>query len=797
MSSSAGPQRLGKYELRERLGHGAVAEVWKAFDPELQRYVAIKLLHTNLRTDPEFMTRFSREARVIAALHHPNIVQIHDFQTTYLPEMNAPVAYMVMDYIEGETLAHYIYATSRVGKFPSSTEIVHLFASISKAIDYAHQEGMLHRDIKPANILLDKRHAADDSMGEPILTDFGIAKIVGASSDTMTGMWLGTPLYVSPEQAQGYPGTERSDIYSLGVILYEICTGICPFGGDNITAIIMQQISSMPRPPVLFNPTIPPMLTAAILRAIAKHPADRFSSASALTVAIAEAFNLSHPAGLSMPANPSNANIGQTHPHPDWSRMSPHTPPPGAQRPQSFPVMDSLLPTLPSAQTNPPITSPPISGIGFPPIPPAHSTPVHSSFLPPPTLQREPAAASSSGSGVIFSPTPIVRRWGAWKRPLIIWLVVLFVLASSILFSLRVLYSGHASPVSTTVGDVIFLNSGQLDAQNSQGVDDEVQINLYNIPAPDTGKSYYAWLKNAPLADEGTWVLLGSLDVSHGNAQLPSPYQDPQHANLLIDASSFLVTEENRAIPPTQASTDRSTWHFFSEPPLVPLTHLRHLLGASPELQIRQLYGGLGIWFWRNTGKLVEWASSARDDAQISPADTGQIHRQLVRVLDYIDGTGSVSMDVPPSTPVIADPHEGQIALVGPPVALGPPGSLYNAQGEIPPGYVYLLRVHLDAAVESPQATPQQRQLAKQIDNALDQVRLDLEKVRRDASQLVGLSDTQLVTPQSQSLLNDLVAGVQSAYTGPMNPQEAQGGTFGIYENIQHMAVFEVQPYTK
>src|SRR3954463_13221305 len=141
------------------------------------------------------------------------------------------------------------------------------------------------------------------------------------------------------------------------------------------------------------------------------------------------------------------------------------------------------------------------------------------------------------------------------------------------------------------------------------------------------------------------------------------------------------------------------------------------------------------------------------------PADTGQIHRHLIRVLDYIDGGDSVSMDVPPNTPVIADQHDAQIALVGPPVALQPPGSLYNAQGEIAPGYVYLLRVHLDAAVESAQATPQQRQLAKQIDSALDQVRFDLENVRQDASQLVDLSDAQLATPQSQSLLNDLVAG--------------------------------------
>src|SRR5256712_3264320 len=116
--SPGAPQRLGKYELRERLGRGGMAEVWKAFDTQLQRYVAIKILHADLQTDPEFITRFAREARVIASLHHPNIVQIHDFQTTQSAESDGPLAYMVMDYVEGQTLAHYIRSTSRTGQLP-------------------------------------------------------------------------------------------------------------------------------------------------------------------------------------------------------------------------------------------------------------------------------------------------------------------------------------------------------------------------------------------------------------------------------------------------------------------------------------------------------------------------------------------------------------------------------------------------------------------------------------------------------------------------------------------------------
>src|SRR5947209_7389545 len=161
-------QRIDKYELRERLGRGGMAEVWKAYDTQLQRYVAIKILHADLQNDPDFMTRFVREARLIASLHHPNIVQIYDFQTSKSADQHSPIAYMVMEYIEGQTLADYIRNTSRLGKFPSPNEILQIFASISRAIDYAHGHGMIHRDIKPANILLDKRNTSHNPMGEPI-----------------------------------------------------------------------------------------------------------------------------------------------------------------------------------------------------------------------------------------------------------------------------------------------------------------------------------------------------------------------------------------------------------------------------------------------------------------------------------------------------------------------------------------------------------------------------------------------------------------------------------------------------
>jgi len=313
---STTPMRLDKYELREQLGHGGVAEVWKAFDTQLQRFVAIKVLHPNLREDPTFFTRFQLEAQLIASLHHPNIVQIHDFRVYQPVETegsSAPIAYMVMDYVEGQTLADYIRNTSYKGQIPTASEIVNLFTSISLAIDYAHQKGMIHRDIKPANILLDRGNTAQNPIGEPILTDFGVAKLMGISTNTQSGTQLGTPLYTSPEQARGYPGNEQSDLYSLGVILYEMVTGVPPFRGETAVEVLAQHINATPTAPTLINPNIPPTLALVIMRGIAKDPASRFSSASAMTAALAEALNLPVPERLGPPGYPPDMQEMPTH----------------------------------------------------------------------------------------------------------------------------------------------------------------------------------------------------------------------------------------------------------------------------------------------------------------------------------------------------------------------------------------------------------------------------------------------------------------------------------------------------
>src|SRR6266699_518059 len=289
---------IGRYELQRPLGRGSLAEVWKAFDTRLKRSVALKLLHSDLQVDPNFITRFEREMPVISSLGHPNIVQIFDYQVFRPRGSDNLKAYIVMNYVKGRTLADYIRHTSRAGQFPSAADMVHLFMAAGVAIDYAHQHGVIHADIKPSNILLDKQYLLRNPMGEPKLTDFGIAKMFATNTGKFNSQFS-TPLYIAPEQALHYPaGNELSDIYTLGVILYEICTGKLPFEGESASDIMEHLISSMSPSPASINPNISHAASDVILRILAKVTAERFASAFAMMRALAHALALPIPGNL-------------------------------------------------------------------------------------------------------------------------------------------------------------------------------------------------------------------------------------------------------------------------------------------------------------------------------------------------------------------------------------------------------------------------------------------------------------------------------------------------------------------
>jgi DNA-binding response OmpR family regulator/tRNA A-37 threonylcarbamoyl transferase component Bud32 len=224
---------LGKYRLLARLGRGGVAEVYQAYQTSLKRNVALKVLHGHLADETDFIVRFEREAELMAKLRHANIVQIHDF------DVEAARYYLVMELINGPTLMAELEARQAANRPFSLPEIAHIYQALASAVDFAHAQGMVHHDLKPANVMF----TAD---GDVVLTDFGFARIIGTGLHTGTGKVVGTPAYMAPEQGQGERGDLRSDIYALGVILFELVTGRVPFRADTPFALMMKLMNDPP-----------------------------------------------------------------------------------------------------------------------------------------------------------------------------------------------------------------------------------------------------------------------------------------------------------------------------------------------------------------------------------------------------------------------------------------------------------------------------------------------------------------------------------------------------------------------
>ena len=280
------PQKLGKYELRQPLGRGNIGEVWKGYDHQYKRDVVVKVIHTDLQSDPNFMRRFTTEGQKIVSLRHDNIASVYDVAIAHEEQSTSTTAYIASAYIEGKTLDKHIATSHTKGALLSLPDIVYLFTSLGVAIDYAHQQGVIHGNIKPSNILLDQRYKEHFVLGEPMLTDFGLPLLLGATES------VSTPHYMSPEQARGDMPNNRSDIYALGVILYELCTGTKPFRDESSVAVMMQHMNTLPTPPRLINTQLPPALSEVILRAMAKDTATRYPMASLLATAIADACSI-------------------------------------------------------------------------------------------------------------------------------------------------------------------------------------------------------------------------------------------------------------------------------------------------------------------------------------------------------------------------------------------------------------------------------------------------------------------------------------------------------------------------
>jgi serine/threonine protein kinase len=273
-------QTIGKVRVDKYLARGGMAEVYLGTHLSLDRPVAIKVLHSFIESDPELLERFQREAKAVAGLRHSNIVQVFDFDT------HDGHPYIVMEYLKGPSLASYLQTLHRSGQKLSFEQIGQLLKSIILGIDYAHSQGIVHRDIKPANIILHSRNREFEEdtpltkSVEAIITDFGLARIAHSGQQTASGFVSGTPAYMSPEQARGSKVDHRTDIYSLGIILYELLAGRVPFEADTAITVIFKHINDAP-PPI---EDIYPELQAVIDKALTKFPEDRYNSGNELLV---------------------------------------------------------------------------------------------------------------------------------------------------------------------------------------------------------------------------------------------------------------------------------------------------------------------------------------------------------------------------------------------------------------------------------------------------------------------------------------------------------------------------------
>src|SRR5215216_5590894 len=254
-----------RYRLEEKIGSGGMSTVYRAFDPMLERWVAIKLMHRDISNDPDQLERFRREARAVAQLNHPHVVTVIDAGE----DDGAP--YIVFEYVEGETLKERI---RRLGRLPVSEAVAYAI-EIGRALEAAHASKLVHRDVKPQNVLIDRD-------GRAKVTDFGIARSLEAQGLTATGRVLGTTDYVSPEQALGHEVTGQSDIYSLGIVVYEMLTGETPFKADTQVAVAMRHVRD-PLPDVQRRrPEISAALAAVVERATAKETQNRYQDVGAM-----------------------------------------------------------------------------------------------------------------------------------------------------------------------------------------------------------------------------------------------------------------------------------------------------------------------------------------------------------------------------------------------------------------------------------------------------------------------------------------------------------------------------------
>lgn len=809
-------QRLGKYELRQQMGRsgaGGVGDVWKSYDFQAKQDVALKIIHSDLlQADPQFLQRFTTEGQRLTTLHHENIVPVHEVVVTHQQETNT-VAYIASDFIQGQTLTSYINKTSRKGNVPPLADIVYLFTSLGVAVDYAHQQGIVHGDIKPNNILLDMQHTQHFISGEPMLTDIGLPRLLGEE------VGVCSPFYMSPEQAKGELPGNRSDIYSLGVILYELCTGMQPFRDSSSVAVLLQHINTLPTPPLLINPQIPPALSEVILRAMAKEPANRFSMASLFATAIADACAIRPTApisreaiaeeerrylagtgsytsmlGVSQPVQPTISTAPTipvikpvtpsqpllkivarettlpytTHPtHPSQPVPSFHVQSTDVRTSGKYPVPSPVpsVPTLPASQSSP--SHPAVVSPSLPSTPP--SLPTVSSPLP---KTSSTSSVATPGKSVLASPAAPSRtsapstyavRMQLRSREKMIYtalglLLLLIIVVGGIVGS--ILLRQQNTPV---VGHAFFQD-------DAFGNADVLHIEMQSIGQPPSGQVYRAWLQT----NQHQTLYLGTLS-STSNGETVVYSGNTQHTNLLSIAQSILVTQESSTGSTTTPSGNTVYQASFNTQSL---PYIRNILYQTPNFPEA---GGVAAGLFQTLKGMDDKAGSIVDSIQ-GTHDLGMAKRQAIRIIELIDGTQYAmdSGDLPKGTPSNVD---AKVGLISSPTQ---------------PGYIDTLSTQLDKLQATVGNNPSELQHIQNVRNAINDLRTWIQEARTYDVQLV--KGQNLASPTLLDAALHVQQLVADAYTGRIIPPNASplpiagsAGAYQAYVECEYLATLDIR----
>ncbi len=800
------PQKLGQYELRQHRGRGNVGEVWQGYDLQNKRDVAVKVLHTDLQADPNFIKRFTEEGQRIVALRHDNIVSVYDVAVAHEEQATSTTAYIASAYIEGQTLEKYIAGRHMQGMLLPLPDIVYLFTSLGVAIDYAHQKGIVHGDIKPNNILLDTGQTGRFLLGEPTLTDFGFPLLL---SDTIG---IATPHYMSPEQARGDAPNNRSDIYALGVILYELCTGVKPFLNESSVAVMMQHMNTLPTPPALINPQLPIALSEVILRAMAKDTATRYPMASLLATAIADACSIRSTIepphaviaeeegtysatsgqygsflGVSQPTSPTRP---MTQPGPrTYTRPSVPAMPTvttsgpllsdasGKQRaisstPAAAPTSGPLLSDASGKQRAISSTPAPITQKIPTPLPTyTPPQPVYSTFTPEKTTQPSivtqayaPVAPSQAFPHTTFPSSTRSKRSRITDVPvyaiLAIFAIILLI-ATGIIGS--VLLNSKNADSAVVVGHVFFQD-------DALGHADVLRFDLQNVAAPPSNKVYQAWLQD----NNSHMVPLGKLVLDNDKATLLYP-GDTKHTNLLAIMQGILVTTEDAGSKPSAPSNDRV---YQATLDTTSFQYIKNILYQTPSLPN---HNSVIVTMFDTIKSINDKAGSLVDSIQ-STHDYALAKRQATRIIELIDGTQYAQAlgDRPGSTPSAV---YAEVGLISSPTR---------------PGYLDILSQQLDKLQSTAPNNTSLQQHVQNVRSAITDLRSWIQQLRTYDKPLVQAS-----TMTNPNLVNNALQVRQlasDAYTGRIVPPNdgprpilGSAGTYQAYIECQFLATLDVK----